>query len=178
MLIMAFIYSKNKLVQKIKSSWGQPKDSSFNFDLIEHYFRKKSSPSALQVISNRTMNDIDFRSLFSYIDRTNSKIGQQFLFSKLLTIEKSPRFEQQEILIDHFMKNEDQRIKSQVILSDLGDDKSLYVSHLFLEPFVKPPKYLGVIKALSVLSFLTLLATLINSRIFIFLAALLLSVRS
>ncbi|MBI5352567.1 MAG: DNA mismatch repair protein MutS [Chloroflexi bacterium] len=170
---MAFINSKNKLVQKIKSAWGQPKDSSFDFDLIEHYFRKKSSPSALQVISNRTMNDIDFRSLFSYVDRTNSKIGQQFLFSKLLTIEKSPGFEQQEILIDHFMKNEGQRIKSQVILSDLGDDKSLYVSHLFLEPFVEPPKYLGIIKVLSVLSFLALIATLINSRIFIFLAALL-----
>jgi hypothetical protein len=173
MMAMAFMNSKNKLIQKIKSSWGRPKDSSFDFELIEHYFRKRSKSTALQVISNRTMNDIDFRSLFSFVDRTNSKIGQQFLFSKLLTIEKSAEFEQQEILVDHFMGNEDQRIKSQVILSDLGDDKALYVSHLFLESFVEPPKYLGIIKTLSVLSFLTLLATLLNSKMFIFLAALL-----
>ena len=170
---MAFINSKNKLVQKIKSSWGQPKDSSFDFELIGHYFRKKSKPSALQVISNRTMNDIDFHSLFSFADRTNSKIGQQFLFSKLIIIEKSTEFEQQEVLINNFMENEDQRIKSQVILSSLGDDKALYVSHLFLESFVGPPKYLGTIKILSVLSFLTLLATLINSKVFIFLTGLL-----
>jgi hypothetical protein len=47
MMAMAFMNSKNKLIQKIKSSWGRPKVSSFDFELIEHYFRKRSKSSAL-----------------------------------------------------------------------------------------------------------------------------------
>jgi hypothetical protein len=41
---------------------------------------------AHQVISDTTAQDMDFEELFMFLDRTNSKIGQQFFYETLRTI--------------------------------------------------------------------------------------------
>ncbi len=67
--------------------WGEFKNESLNFDLVEHYFRNRDKSTAFQVLHDKTMNDIDFYELFAFADRTHSKIGQQYLFYRLLTID-------------------------------------------------------------------------------------------
>ncbi len=153
-----FWNSKKNLIEKLKRAWGKPKEEDFKFESIEHYFRKTDKSAALQVIANQTINDLDFFSLFTFTDRTSSKIGQQYLFSKLLTIVTSPDFDEQEAIIEHISKNERDRIEAQIILSKLSDDKAFFISWLFLEEFIKPPHYLSVMKWLSVITFLTVAA--------------------
>jgi hypothetical protein len=96
-----FWNKKKKLIQQLEASWGKTKDAEYQFDCIEYFFRNKEKISALQIIPDRTINDIDFYKLFSFVDRTYSRIGQQYLFSKLLIIEKTPDFNEQEKFSTH-----------------------------------------------------------------------------
>lgn len=154
-----FGHSRRKLIDKFKASWGKPKTEEFNFELIEHYFKKKNTATALQIISNQTVHDIDFKNLFMFVDRTSSRIGQQYLLSNLLTIPKTPGFDEQEKIIEHFAANGNDCQNAQFILSRLNDDKSYHVATLFLEDFVEPPKILPLIKVLSIIGLVTFIAT-------------------
>lgn len=164
-----FANSKMKLTQKLQESWGRPKDTDFQFDKIEHYFRKKEKGSALQVISDQTINDIDFYKVFAYIDRTCSKIGQQYLFSKLLVLEHKHDFTEQETFIQHFTENVESRHQAQLILSKLNDADAYNVSRLFLDAFIGKPKNFNIIRVLSGIVILTLLLTILIPKFIILL---------
>ena len=77
---------KKEISQRLKKSFGKLKDDSFDFDNIEKYFRKKDNSKAHQVLSDKTCNDLDFDDLFMFLDRTNSKVGQQYFYTNLGTI--------------------------------------------------------------------------------------------
>jgi len=72
--------------QKYLRTFGNVKEDSFDFEMIENYFRKKDHSAAFQVLSDKPCKDLDFNELFTFLDRTNSKVGQQFLYNKLRTI--------------------------------------------------------------------------------------------
>lgn len=75
---------KDKILEKIRSSWGKPKDESFYFHRIANY-SFLSPDDANHRLSSQTLDDIDFQSLFAFIDRTTSKVGQIYLFKQLVT---------------------------------------------------------------------------------------------
>ena len=77
---------KKEINQRLKESFGKLKDDSFDFDYIEKYFRNKDNSKAYQVISDKTCNDLDFDDLFMFLDRTNSKVGQQYFYNNLRII--------------------------------------------------------------------------------------------
>jgi len=85
------LMSKKKDIERIRTSFGKLKDDSFNFELIEKYFRNKDNSSSFQVLSDKTCNDLDFQEFFMFLDRTNSKVGQHIytiLFEIFLQILK------------------------------------------------------------------------------------------
>jgi len=112
----------------------------FNFDLIGHYFIGRDNSSAFQIVSSQTINDIDFCELFSAIDRTNSKIGQQYLFNKLLTIDTDTHFNEQELIVNYFVENEKTKIETQTLLSKLNKRTAYYICNLFLDGYIQKPK--------------------------------------
>lgn len=65
-----------------KDRWGYQKVDDFNFSLIARYSDRNLSTS-FHRLSDQTKNDIDFYDLFVVVDRTISRIGQQFLFDRL-----------------------------------------------------------------------------------------------
>lgn len=168
--------SKRKILEKFKASWGKPKIDAFNIDAIEQYFRKKDNSAALQVISQQTINDLDFYKLFAFTDRTHSRIGQQYLFNQLLTIKKVPDFIGQEKFIEHFAKNEKDRLNAQFVLHKLNDDRSFSICHLFLDDFIEPPKYLPIIKILSLINVFSFIVMFFIPNIGIFLLICLFSI--
>lgn len=78
--------SRKKNIEKLKASFGKLKDDRFNFGLIEKYFRNKDNSDSFQVLSDKTCNDLDFQELFMFLDRTTSKVGQQYLYNILRNI--------------------------------------------------------------------------------------------
>ena len=156
----------NKKKNSLPDKWNKIKDEPFEFDLIDSYFKNKDQASAFQIINNKTINDIDLYDLFTFIDRTSSKIGQQYLLDKLFTINTNLSFDPQEKLIKYFIENEDARNKTRHLLSRLNKHEAYYIPDLFLTPYVQKPKWFWIIPIISVLPLTALIATFFIPKMF------------
>ena len=124
---------KKKIIDQIRSSWGKPKASTFPFESIKKY-ATVAGGNGFHQVNRQTMNDIDFLDLFSFIDRTTSKIGQQFLFNQIL----HPTNDQKSLqrLNDRAQLFENDKLLREQVQTDLiglsGTD-AYYVSSLLEE---------------------------------------------
>src|SRR5882757_9725309 len=73
---------KNKRLEQLRRRWGLPNNDYYNFDKIERY-AALNKDETFHALSNQTKSDIDFNDLFTFLDRTNSRPGQQYLFDNL-----------------------------------------------------------------------------------------------
>ena len=74
---------RKKQIESIRNSWGVPKKRDFNFNRIKR-FADLVPLKAAPRLSQQTLDDIDFYQIFSFVDRTTSAVGQQFLFRRLV----------------------------------------------------------------------------------------------
>ena len=149
---------KKKITERLVNSFGLIKDEEYDFELIEKYFRNKDNSDSFQVLSDKTCNDLDFEELFMFLDRTNSKIGQQYLYNKLRNIPPdSDNLEIREGIIKKLSEDSDFRINTQRQLDRLNKDDVYYITSLFQEEHVKPPKWFFVIRLLAFTSLLSII---------------------
>ena len=159
---------KKELNQRLKESFGKLKDDSFDFDSIENYFRKKDNSKAYQILSDKTCNDLDFDDLFMFLDRTNSKVGQQYFYNNLRTIklnEKQTKLNEE--IITELSENPELRISVQKKIEKLKHKDAYYITTLFQEEHIKPPKWFFIIKLLSFTSLVSLILGFFNPIFFI-----------
>lgn len=155
---LLMIFNRKKENEHLHKSFGELKDTTFDFDSIEKYFRKKQHSDAFQIISDKTCNDLDFEELFMFLDRTQSKVGQQYLYNKLRVIpENHPEVELHETLITRFTSETAHRIAIQKQLKKLDKRESYYIPALFQDEHLQPPKWFFLIRILSLSSLLSLL---------------------
>lgn len=158
---------KKKQAEQLKASFGKLKDEAYNFELIEKYFRNKDHSESLQMLSDKTCNDLDFDELFMFLDRTNSKIGQQYLYNKLREIPSdSKHLDLDEELINQFASDSDFRLEIQAELTKLNKREAYYISTLFQEAHLEQPKWFFVLRLLSFTSVLSLVLLPFNSQLF------------
>lgn len=166
-------FKRNKGVdESLKESFGEIKNESFNFESIEKYFRKKDNSKSYQVLSDKTCNDLDFDELFMYLDRTNSRIGQQYYYNKLrnINIDKS-QTELDEVIISELLENSELRISIQKRLAKLNHKDAFYIATLFQEEHINRPKWFYLVPFLSIASFGTLVLSFFMPSFFILLIA-------
>lgn len=157
-LIVVYIIDLQFKKRKIKNTrkvleenWGKPKkEKYFNFDLINRFFENHdSAENVFQKIPDNTWNDLDLNEVFKYLDRTTSKIGQQYLYFKLRTIKGVSDLKNFEKLTVFFNSNKKLRLQSQVELSELSSDKAYYLEEIFRETEIEKPNNIGLIYLLS-----------------------------
>lgn len=154
--------------EKLLSEFGHLKSDSFDFEYIDSYFRKKNHSTAFQTLSDKTCNDLDFHELFMFIDRTNSKVGQQFLYNKLRNISAdSTENIRNERLLDEFTTNSDFRVSVQSQLSKLNDREVYHIAALFQDEILQPPKWYFIVPLLSFTSALSFLLAFFNPVYFL-----------
>ena len=146
-----------------------PVADDFHFNLIELYFTNKEHTNEFQIINNSTICDIDFQELFYQLDKTHSKVGQQYFYNQLLTINKKLIFDEQENLIEHFTSNEAHQVKAQSLLSKLNKRNAYYLSNLFLDGYISKPQWFWVIEILSFIGLSALILTFFYNKIFVLL---------
>jgi hypothetical protein len=157
---------KKKIKDKLAASFGKEKDESFDFESIEKYFRKKDKSNSFHVISDKTCNDLDFQEFFMFMDRTTSKVGQQYYYDTLRTIPKDrEKFTIQEYLIKELETNSKLRLEIQYHLNKLVDYKTFYITYLFQDEHIKPPKWFFVMRLLSFTSILSILMMPFNPQL-------------
>ena len=158
--------SRNK--EKLLSEFGNLKSDSFNFENIESYFRKKDNSATFHTLSDKTCNDLDFAELFMFIDRTNSRIGQQYLYNKLRNIPADPiKNISNENLLEEFTNNSDFRVSVQRQLSKLNHREVYYVATLFQDEILRPPKWYFIVPLLSFASALSFVLAFFNPVFFL-----------
>lgn len=162
------IFSRKKKRDKADlNSFGKIKEDVFNFDQIERYFRNKKHEDSFQVLSDKTCQDLDFDELFMFLDRTRSKVGQQYLYNKLRNIPSNQdRLDKSERLIRAFSEDVELRNKTSRALSLLDDNDSYYITALFQDEHIQEPKWFFMIRILSFTSLLSLILFPINGKLF------------
>ncbi len=149
---------KRKIKERYRSTFGAIKEDAFSFELIEKYFRNKNHSKSFQTISDKTCNDLDFEELFMFLDRTTSRVGQQFLYNTLRNIpDEKHSFSVQEKIISELQSNPDLRVDIQYQLNKLERNDTFYITSLFQDEHLKPPKWYFVIKLLSFTSILSII---------------------
>lgn len=160
------LIKRDKKNEKLIQSFGNIKDDSFDFEQIENYFRKKDKSTSFQTLSDKTCNDLDFEELFMFVDRTSSKVGQQYLYNKLRTIAAdSIENELDEKLINQFTDNPDFRVTVQNHLTKLDKREAYYISSLFQEEHIQRPKWYFIIPLLSFTSLFSLIMSFFNPKL-------------
>lgn len=158
---------KKKDIERLKEAFGKPKDDPFNFKMIKKYFRNKDNSKKFQVLSDKTCNDLDFDELFAFLDRTNSRIGRQYLYNRLRTISiNSKQTELEEDIISKLYNDVNLRISTQKRLEKLKNYNAYYITSLFQENHIDPPKWFLAVKLLSFTSLMSLILGFFNPMFF------------
>jgi DNA mismatch repair ATPase MutS len=146
-------------------SFGSLKNEIFDFAQIGKYFRKKDHSDKPYVLSDKSCHDLDFDELFMFLDRTNSKIGQQYLYNQL----RSPHGNQNqtdnaEKIISELTINQTLRESIEKQLSKSNTNAVYSIATLFQDEHVTPPEWFPVIKFFSFAAALSLFLTLLNTQ--------------
>jgi DNA mismatch repair ATPase MutS len=130
---------KRKTIQKLRDGWGKPKSEDFDFNVIGRFARLESD-NAFHKLSDQTINDIDFYKLFAFVDRTTSRVGQQFLYKQVSqptnSIEQLQKFDESVSLLSNDASLREQ-IQLDLIKLDSHDTHS--ISLLFRDKLIEKP---------------------------------------
>ena len=162
---LTYLYKKNILVnqqrEELKEDWGNAKNSRyFDFDLIENYFLNTIAESSekLQLISDKIADDLYMNDVFKLIDRTTSRLGQQFLYARLRTIDKdTTALLRQNELAEQMATDQRLRVDTQLSLKKLQKDGSYYYQDLVYAKKINTPSFMPVVYILTVLNILCLI---------------------
>jgi hypothetical protein len=153
---------KRRILNQLASSFGQLKTEKINFDLIERYHRRKDTAKTFQTLSDQTCNDLDFDLFFCYADRTASKIGQQYLYHQLRTIDTKVKFKHQEDVIKYLQENPKERLDIQYELNKLNHQQAYYLSDLFQEDTEPKSKWYFLFPIFSITALTSIILSIIN----------------
>lgn len=132
-------HASKKKIEQIRASWGNAKTDSFHFEGIKKY-ADAVNKNSFHRLTNQTVEDIDFYQLFAFIDRTTSRVGQQFLFKKI--IEPTNNIEDPcQRLITLFATNINLREEIQLELLNLTHNDAYHISSLLSNRLTEKPKW-------------------------------------
>jgi len=148
-LLFIFILYLNKRkskkgIKQIRAAWGKSKTELFNFDEICNYSEEVRGNN-FHLLTEQTIDDIDFYGLFKFIDRTTSKVGQQFLYRKVIeptNLASDPT----EDLIELFSKDTSLREAIQLELLKLNESGAYHIPSLLKANLLQKPKWFKLLK--------------------------------
>lgn len=130
-----FTSHRNKMSLKkkethIREKWGKPSQTNRDFNAIADYINSDSKNE----LNEGLEEDIDLKKLFSYIDRTNSNIGQQYLFKRLYSNPGSvTELESFQSEIESLTSNRKETEALELELSKLKHNNVYYLHRLFTQ---------------------------------------------
>ena len=172
-LILIVIYLVSIRLKKVRNksirnslivNWGKPNNEKYlDFDLINQFFKNHKSPqNVFQIISNNTWVDLDMNEVFRFLDRTTSKIGQQYLYYKLRTITDISELKQFGKITEVFKADQTLRVKSQLELSKLSSNKAYYFEEIFRSQKIEKSGKIWLFRFLSIAAISSIILSFFN----------------
>jgi len=134
-IVIYIVYDKRRkkarLIQTVREKWGKPTDDERNMSLIGLY--KDPGPGE-GAISDAMGEDIDIDQLFAFVDRTNSKPGQQYLYNRLhQPVYDAAALQQMDADATRLASDRDKQEQLEIELSKLNTKNAYYLPELFLK---------------------------------------------
>ena len=149
---------------KSTGKFGKVKSEPFLFSWISEYFQKFQTSDSAHVLTDQACNDLDFEELFMFLDRTNSSIGQQYLYFRMRAVDDRHKItaEDEEIIK---RINSDQKLREvlEKQLSKLSSTESFYISKLFQDKLINAPSWHIFLPFLSIFSLVSILSLLFST---------------
>ena len=178
-ILVLIAYLKNKQARKrkiaeIKAKWGKPTDDKRDTNLISIYLK---ATNKLAGITPSTADDLDLKNVFDYIDRTNSKPGQQYLYNKLHNPEISATaLLEMDEKIEALSKDRAMQEQIELQLSKLNATNAYYLPELFVKeqlPLFSPLLTFYIqVSGITVITLAILLTIMVSQVYFIALLSL------
>lgn len=160
---------KKKRLKYLREAWAKPVERYRNFDFISFYHNAVSKSAGQEVIDDKTWNDLEMEKLFSYMDRTTSSIGQQYLFNTLRVYEKDPADLKKRLsLISYMRENATSREELQLKLDGLNNTKSYFITSLIFGKLPDRPGLYFLIYLLPLAMLLSLFLIPFNNQFLLF----------
>lgn len=123
---------KNKLLMSLRKSWGVSQTCETDSAEISKYFRKTAAvqePS--HIVDDRTWADLDMDLVYGRLNQTLTVPGEQVLYAVLRTphFTRKPLEERSEV-ISGFIKAQEIRERTQIILAKLGKSGGKFLVEL------------------------------------------------
>ena len=168
-LMFIFIIYLNKRksrkgIEQIRATWGKSKTELFNFDGISNYSEEVRGNS-FHLLTEQTIDDIDFYGLFKFIDRTTSKVGQQFLFRKVIEPTELANDTSKE-LVELFSRDKRLRETIQLELLNLNESDAYHIPSLLKANLLQKPKWFRFLR-LDIVIVLCLIILSFKYQVFI-----------
>lgn len=132
-------------LEQVRNHWAasKPKKEHYNFIKIARYV--DTLDEKFHRLTEQTVEDIDFNKLFKFIDRTTCKVGQQFLYKKLIEPTNTINDPCEEY-IELFTNNKELREQVQSSLLKLRDDDAYHITSLLFKSSLSKPKWIKWLK--------------------------------
>ncbi len=169
LIYFTLIYKGKKEKEFDKSNWYKVKEESFNFNLIGKYFQNRIEiDNYFHIITDKVSIDLDLDDVFKKIDRTTSKIGQQYLYSKIRIIQKSiSELENFSNLVSFFEENEFEKIECIKNLSSLNSHNAYYFEELFNQDLITDKKVARICIYLNITFIIFIFLTVLKPIFFL-----------
>ena len=170
-LVAVAFYRKYKAKQnrlaEVRDKWGKPYFNDQNLDLIRIYTESKPG---VNKITSTTANDLDLDNVFAYIDRTNSKPGQQYFYNKLHnpTLD-AVELQQLDRNITALGKDRAKQERMELELSKLNTKNAYYLPELFVkeqQPLFTPLQTSYIQISWIIMICLIVMLSLVHSQVY------------
>jgi hypothetical protein len=113
---------RTKLVATLREDWGRWRERDRDLQAIAGYHRALvANGEAAGALDDRTWDDLNFDGVFTFLDRTQSVIGQQLLYHRLRGAPMSRSLESFEALVTRMSAEAATREDAQLALAKLRD---------------------------------------------------------
>ena len=108
------------LLKRLKENFGQAPNREYKSDDLDHltgYYSKHKEDFQLD---DTTWNDLNMDGVFARMNYCLSATGEEYLYHMLRSPQQTDDFDKLESHVEFFQKNNDARIKSQLIFARIG----------------------------------------------------------
>lgn len=149
--------ARRKLRARLRHSWGEARSERADLEAIADLFRTHPPDTALD---DRTWADLLLDDVFAQLDRTESSVGQQMLYTRLRSAGQPRSLDAFDALVERFGTDADFRERTQIQLARLRHSSGYYLHRLARpDTLVRPwwhaafPLWTAVVLASLILGF-------------------------
>ena len=120
--------------RRARSYAGEIKSETFNLTDISAYFRYRKEVEGDNLLSDQTYSDLGVEELFTFADRTVSRVGQQYLYQTLRSVPQAAgEISRHEEIIRHLQADSHLRERLAKVLSHLRDTEAYSIVRLLAD---------------------------------------------